>query len=284
MKEEVIPPRMYQGPRQEKQHRKKQRQLQQNELQNVYPLDKQQNTPNAANTLSVPAFDQRLLPAVIQEPKPQPRAVKKRNIQLVILAYSLGITGLGINGWFAYTRGVTEIDKLLMCSLGFFAEAIMFFLPSQIASYRYHYGRFIIGCVVYVFVFAFALTNSLGFASLNLHDTATARAERITPAVSDAQRRLDTLSASRASECLKRGDKCRQLEKDEQTALEDLTQARREGSAKSDPQVLSASKLITWLSLGRYNPTAEDFAMLRLLLLTLLPQLGGIVLMLSSRN
>src|SRR5262249_35480507 len=126
------------------------------------------------------------------------------------------------------------------------------------------------------------LTNSLGFASLNLSETATVRAERITPAVSDAQRQLDTLSASRASECQKRGDRCRQLEKDEQAAMERLRQARENVSANADPQITAAAKLIAWVTLGRFHPSADDFAMLRLLLLTLLPQLGGLVLMLAS--
>ncbi len=220
--------------------------------------------------------------------KPQIPKIEKRerHFVLVTLAYCLGVIGIGVNGWFAYSRGVSEIDRVLMCSLGFIAEAIMFYLPAQATNHfrNQNYGWFIFGSVVYVFLFAFALTNSLGFASINLHDIATARAERITPALSDAQRRLDTLTASRAAECLKRGDRCRQLEKDEQTALESLREARERVSDSSDPQVTSASKLVSWLSLGRYNPTGDDFAMLRLLLLTLLPQLGGLVLMLSQKG
>jgi hypothetical protein len=49
----------------------------------------------------------------------------------------------------------------------------------------------------------------------------------------------------------------------------------------ADPQVISAAKLVSWVSLDRLRPSLDDFAMLRLLVLTLLPQLGGLVLMLS---
>lgn len=215
----------------------------------------------------------------------KPVAVTKRNIPLILLAYSLGFIGLGINGWYSYSRGGTDIDKALFLGLGFILEAIMFYLPAQTANLwrTRNLGGFVFGCVVCVLLFIFAVTNSLGFASVNLHEAATERAERITPAISDAQRRLDTLTASRAVECLKRGDKCRQLEKEEQLALQSLTEAREKVSATADPQVTSAAKLVSWLSVGQYKPTADDFAMLRLLLLTLLPQLGGLVLMLSSR-
>jgi hypothetical protein len=43
----------------------------------------------------------------------------KPNRALIILAYSLGIVGLGINGWFAWNRGSALEDKALMLSLFF---------------------------------------------------------------------------------------------------------------------------------------------------------------------
>jgi hypothetical protein len=48
-----------------------------------------------------------------------------------------------------------------------------------------------------------------------------------------------------------------------------------------DPQTEAASKIVAWLSGGNANPTAADFAMLRLLLLSLLPQAGGLLLMIG---
>jgi hypothetical protein len=212
--------------------------------------------------------------------------LSKSNLGLVVLAYGLGIVGLGINAWFAWNRGTTVIDKVLLASLGFIAEAIMFYLPTQtsILWKQRRWGGFAIASVVCVCLFAFAVTNSQGFASLNLTEAMTARSERITPAVSDAQRRLDTLSSSRRDECLKRGERCRQLEKDEQTAIESLREARNSVLSTADPQIASAAKLVAWATLDRFRPSADDFAMLRLLLLTLLPQLGGLVLMLATHR
>lgn len=212
-------------------------------------------------------------------------SVRSSNLPLMILAYSLGIVGLGINAWFAWNRGSALPDKVLLSSLGFIAEAIMFFLLSQAKTLwvQRQRGSFIIACFVWLVLFVFALTNSLGFASLNLSEAATARAERITPAVSDAQRRLDTLSASRAVECVKRGDRCRALEKEEQSAMEALRTAREKVSETADPQIAAAAKLIAWMTLDRFHPAADDFAMLRLLFLTLLPQLGGLVLMVAKK-
>jgi hypothetical protein len=51
----------------------------------------------------------------------------------------------------------------------------------------------------------------------------------------------------------------------------------------SDPQSDGASKLVRWLSFDRVVPSADDFAMFRLALLTLLPQLGGLLLMIARR-
>ena len=47
----------------------------------------------------------------------------------------------------------------------------------------------------------------------------------------------------------------------------------------ADPQSDAAIKLVTWVSRGLLRPTLEDFAMLRLVLLALLPQIGGILIM-----
>ena len=212
--------------------------------------------------------------------------VPRSNIPLIILAYGLAIEVLCINAVMAWDRGSTTKDKIVLSILFFTLEAIVFFLPawSKTLWQTRQYVPCIICVVVWLPLFGFAIYNSQGFASTNYAETTTLRAERITPAVSDAQRRLDTLSASRRDECLKRGDRCRQLEREEQSAIEGLREAREKVTAIADPQIASAAKLIAWVSLDRFHPSADDFAMLRLLLLTLLPQLGGLVLMVAKRT
>ena len=47
----------------------------------------------------------------------------------------------------------------------------------------------------------------------------------------------------------------------------------------ADPQTDAAIRIVAWISHGMLRPTWDDFAMLRLILLALLPQIGGILLM-----
>ena len=111
--------------------------------------------------------------------------------------------GLGINAWFAWNRASTLEDRVLMAFLGLLLEALVFVLP-VLACILWKQRHWAASCLTYflcVPLFVFAAYNSQGFASLNLTESATARSERITPAVADAQRRLDTLTASREAEC-----------------------------------------------------------------------------------
>ena len=39
--------------------------------------------------------------------------------------------------------------------------------------------------------------------------------------------------------------------------------------------------MVAWLTVGTVQPREKDFAMLRLILLALLPQLGGVLLMVA---
>lgn len=52
----------------------------------------------------------------------------------------------------------------------------------------------------------------------------------------------------------------------------------------ADPQTDAAIKLVAWISRGMMRPAPEDFAMLRLVLLALLPQIGGMLLLISRRS
>jgi len=52
-------------------------------------------------------------------------------------------------------------------------------------------------------------------------------------------------------------------------------------AATADPQTEAASRIVAWASLGAVKPSGNDFAMLRLLLLSLLPQAGGLILLVA---
>jgi hypothetical protein len=61
--------------------------------------------------------------------------------------------------------------------------------------------------------------------------------------------------------------------------LVELAGARAVAAQTADPQVANAVRLVAWMTPLR--PTENDLAMVRLALLTLLPQLGGLVLMVA---
>jgi hypothetical protein len=48
----------------------------------------------------------------------------------------------------------------------------------------------------------------------------------------------------------------------------------------ADPQTEAAIRVVSWASLGAVKPSENDFAMLRLIL-AMLPQIGGVVLMIG---
>jgi hypothetical protein len=60
-----------------------------------------------------------------------------------------------------------------------------------------------------------------------------------------------------------------------------LDVAVRSVEQTADPQTEAASHIVAWVSRGLVTPSGDDFAMLRLILLALLPQVGGILLMIA---
>jgi hypothetical protein len=51
--------------------------------------------------------------------------------------------------------------------------------------------------------------------------------------------------------------------------------------AVQGPQTQAAIRIVAWVSHGALQPSESDFAMLRLMLLVLLPQVGGVLLLVA---
>jgi hypothetical protein len=133
--------------------------------------------------------------------------------------------------------------------------------------------------------FAFAVTAGVGFASTNITDVTTARASRVTPAVQAAQGALTDAMAARDRECKGGvGKFCREREAAVNERRQTLDSAMRSVERTADPQTQAAIRIVAWLSHGALRPSDDDFAMLRLVLLALLPQIGGILLMVSRSS
>jgi hypothetical protein len=141
------------------------------------------------------------------------------------------------------------------------------------------------GWLVWTMTFAFALSASVGFASTNISDVTMARASRVTPQVTQAQAALADAMKARDLECKGGvGRFCRDREANVQQKQSALESALGSLSVGADPQAAAMVHLVTWVTGNRVTPGSDDIAMVRLLLLALLPQVGGILLMVAGRR
>jgi hypothetical protein len=206
---------------------------------------------------------------------------------LSIAALSLGAVGVTINGWFARSLGSSDIAGWLFLAVGVAADLVALVMPSCAAG-LWRTGQratALVGWAVWLMTFVFAVTAGIGFASTNISDVTTARASRVTPAVTNAQSALTDTMAARDRECKGGvGKFCREREAAVVERRQILDSAMTAVGQTSDPQSDAAIKLLTWASHGMLRPTPEDFAMLRLVLLALLPQIGGILLLIGRHS
>ena len=248
------------------------------------------------------AFSEALIPAefaltdtTFTEPAPTPPVTLTSEVvklprpgitAVLLVGAALALAGVGIttNGWFARSLGASDTAGWLFLAIGVAADLVALVMPSCAATLWHSRRRTtsLAGWAVWAMTFVFAVTAGIGFASLNIADVTAARAARVTPAVATAQSALSDAMAARDRECLNGlGKFCRERETTvaERRAILDGALASVEQSA--DPQTAAAIKLVVWLSHGLITPSDNDFAMLRLVLLALLPQIGGILLMVS---
>ena len=203
---------------------------------------------------------------------------------LTIAAIALAGVGITMNGWFARSLGSSDIAGWLFLLVGVAADAVALVLPhcAAILWQRTRRARAAVAWLVWLVTFAFAIQAGIGFASVSISDVTMTRASRVTPAVTQAQANLVDAQAARDRECASgNGKNCRTREDQVVQARSALSAAQATISAQADPQTEAARHIVSWISAGRLEPSADDFAMLRLVLLALLPQAGGILLMLG---
>jgi hypothetical protein len=170
----------------------------------------------------------------------------------------------------------------LFLATGVAADLVALVVPSCAAALwqAQHRATSLAGWAVWVMTFVFAVTAGVGFASINISDVTLARASRVTPAVTAAQAALSDAMTARDRECKGGvGKFCREREaavNDRQQALDAAMQAVGQ---TADPQTEAAVRIVAWATHGALQPSNNDFAMLRLILLALLPQIGGILIM-----
>jgi hypothetical protein len=223
-------------------------------------------------------------------PLPTPIAVTKpvkwsRQIAqwfLIAAALGLGAVGIIVNGWFARSLGSTETAGWLFLAIGVAADLIALAMPSAAAAAWAARQRLsaVAGWLIWAIAFVFVMTAGVGFASLNVTDMAMSRAARVTPVVETARAALTDAMAARDRECAGGvGKNCRLREEAVVERRRALDAAMQTVAQAADPQTESAARVVVWLSGGMLRPSGDDFAMMRLILLALLPQLGGILLL-----
>jgi hypothetical protein len=201
---------------------------------------------------------------------------------LTLTAFGLALVGITMNGWFAHSLGSSAIAGWLFCAIGVAADLVALAVPSAAARHwqAHKRGTALAGWLLWLATFAFAVTAGIGFASLNISDVTQSRASRITPAVTSAQAALADAVTARDRECKGGvGKFCREREATVTERTNALNAAMATVERAADPQTDAAIRIVAWISGGTVQPRENDFAMLRLILLSLLPQLGGILLM-----
>jgi hypothetical protein len=206
---------------------------------------------------------------------------------LLIAALALGIVGITINGWFARSLGSSDVAGWLFLAVGVAADLVALVMPSCAAGLWQAGQRAtaLVGWAIWLMTFVFAVTAGIGFASTNITDSTFARASRVTPAITNAQAALADAMAARDRECKGGvGKFCREREAAVAERRQILDSAMTAVGQTADPQTDAAIKLATWVSRGMLRPAPEDFAMLRLIMLALLPQIGGILIMVGRHS
>jgi hypothetical protein len=224
--------------------------------------------------------------SIVTPPSPHvvPAGWSIASLALAAAAFTLAAVGLTTNGWFARSLGSSDIAGWLFLAIGVAADLAALVTPIC-AARLWHIGQraaSVAGWAVWAMTFVFAVVAGIGFASVNIADVTTARASRVTPAVTAAQSALSDAMSARDRECGNGlGKFCREREAAVAERRQILDAAMVPVRQTADPQMDAAIKIVAWVSFGMLRPSGDDFAMLRLVLLALLPQLGGLLLMVS---
>lgn len=236
---------------------------------------------SSANSAS---FESPLTPVLTVKLRAVTPSHRVASILLAAAAFALAGVGITTNGWFARSLGSSDIAGWLFLAIGVAADLAALVLPSCAAGLWHTRQRAtsLAGWAVWAMTFAFAITAGIGFASVNITDVTAARAARVTPAVTAAQSALSDAMSARDRECERGvGKFCREREAAVAERRRILDTAMVSVGQTADPQNDAAIKLVAWVTHGVLRPSGDDFAMLRLVLLAMLPQIGGILLMVS---
>jgi hypothetical protein len=229
-----------------------------------------------------PREEQTVLPPALAAEQPVAKPQGKRSYALTLVAYALFSLGAGIVYWGARSSMSGDwLDMAVPIGISVVVEAALFFLPARFVDSRVQPMRRLAALAIFGFFLTFAAMNALKVASLTIADQASARGDRQTVGVQTADRRLDTARAERDRACRAgqgRSAACKASQDDVAKLEQAQTSATMRVTAQAKPENADFSALVSWVTRGAVQPGARDFDMVMLLLRTLLPLLGGVVL------
>ena len=193
-----------------------------------------------APAMAVPVTTVHPWPAYTATPGRRWRAVGRTATGLALAGcgVAIALTSIRANSWFGHSLTNDPLAGEIFARLSVLAEITACVIPTANRFYWQDGDRwtafrgFMLMAVALTVVF-FAAS---GFVLSTISTGVETRGDRATPAVELAQRIADTLARSRADECHRRGERCRDLEAQERKALADLAAARAEVRAHADPQ------------------------------------------------
>ncbi len=163
----------------------------------------------------------------------------------------IAYTSLRANAWFGHSLTPDPVAGEVYARLSVAAEIIACLIPTGIRFYWQNgepwtaaRGWALMAVALVVVFFAAG-----GFAVTNINSGIEARAERETPTMRDLRAQIAGLDKSITSECTKRGDRCRDLERQRADTNAKLEIERASLKADADPQAAALGVSSTSLHL-----------------------------------
>jgi hypothetical protein len=180
-------------------------------------------------------------------------AVGRASVGLAIVTTGAWIayTSMRGNAWFGRSLTPDPTAGEIYSQLSVAAEVLACLIPTGIRFF-YQNGEVwtaVRGWALMAVALVVVFFAAGGFAVTNINSGIEARAERETPAMRDLRAQIAGLDKSITSECVKRGDRCRELERQRTEANTKLGIERASLKADADPQAAALGISSTHLHL-----------------------------------
>jgi hypothetical protein len=159
-------------------------------------------------------------------------------LAIVCTGAFIAYTSLRANAWFGHSLTPDPVAGEVYSNLSVAAEIIACLIPTGIRFYWQNGEAWtaVRGWALMAVALVVVFFAAGGFAVTNINSGIETRAERESPAMRDLRTQIAGLDKSITSECSRRGDRCRDLERQRAEANAKLTIERASLKADADPQ------------------------------------------------